>query len=819
MFSNSSGNGSNSIGLNRNQIKLKSVTPFSNSITSNSTGTSSNKELNQVYYAKLVNFDRHCRLNSNQLEKKVESQLKKNNKTEEIDFIRRSSCLNNVSKTDNDETEYESLTNLDPCIETKLTATNEDSRSTSSCSSTSVEKIIEDDDNEDDFNEQNKRNTSSINQTIRKTSKSIKKINLNKTTNNKYSNSTGASSVTSSGSFSSSSASSISSNLSSIALNNKNQSSSASSSSSSSPKFLSQYSANTSHLNELISSLYSSNYKVRSKISSNKLLKSPDRSDVIRSRVIKESIEELTRPLCPSKPLTPPPPLHQHLNYSPFNNQKQQFKLNSNSATITKTTMSSWLQSNLNTNNVSNINNTNINKPREQLTEIETNKLLINAESMNINSFTETSPSVLVANIDPSLSVVSTNSNNKVLASQLMKYSDLNAHIIKLNVVSDIAIPTSTDIINYGGDSNKKYRFATNNEENYENFYCDLSEVKKSPTINSTSNPEYMINKPVVYRNNNSNFKDTKSEELNHNNKREFFVLNEKNDVLSQCDECEENEVDEKENDNTTTTEEITDMSNTNKKDASSLSRNCYLDSTMLRPFKELSSEVQQCITSVNPNDIRILSNNKNNTKLVTKKPPTDTSTGNSSIKSASTSYLLSKITSFASLTMPKHQRTSTTTTSAIIDAAIKKNINENFNNNPASPTSTSSSSSSSANPLSNLANITTKFFNRKLQQSSESEAYLMTSSNNNSIGSSLSPYLFDETNCRLMNKLTMSTSTNVNKYSSSSSSSNITFNQHQANIVNANITTSSRRPFKKRSQSIHNTLINSSVWYYNQVT
>ena len=99
----------------------------------------------------------------------------------------------------------------------------------------------------------------------------------------------------------------------------------------------------------------------------------------------------------------------------------------------------------------------------------------------------------------------------------------------------------------------------------------------------------------------------------------------------------------------------------------------------------------------------------------------------------------------------------------------------------------------------------------------------LMTSSNNNSIGSSLSPYLFGENACKNMNTLSMSPSANVNKYSSSSSSSsssNIVFsnNQRQTNPINANIIISSRRPFKKRSQSSHNTLINNTAWYYNQV-
>lgn len=199
-------------------------------------------------------------------------------------------------------------------------------------------------------------------------------------------------------------------------------------------------------------------------------------------------------------------------------------------------------------------------------------------------------------------------------------------------------------------------------------------------------------------------------------------------------------------------------------------------------------------------------------------------------IKSASTSYLLSKISSLANLTLPKSRQSVT-------------------------PTSSSSSSSSaqqspimnSTGLMNNLASKTTKFFNRKLSQqqmevsntplSSNSYMILSSSSVNSIDQENPSPSITmdldenfannieeecdEEINC-LMNsnldcsdgtKMTYKTVNRIKHLKSASGSSSSTKSSMSTNQV-----TSSRRPFKKRSQSIHANL-NNKVWFYNPVS
>ena len=238
-----------------------------------------------------------------------------------------------------------------------------------------------------------------------------------------------------------------------------------------------------------------------------------------------------------------------------------------------------------------------------------------------------------------------------------------------------------------------------------------------------------------------------------------------KQDENLYCDLSDFNKLRDNKLDETTTEEIATEVKETTK--------NYYYNSTLLTPLKPISSEAKITLS--------------NETKTTTTSQST-----NSNIKSASTSYLLSKITSIASLTMPKHNRT-----------AVESQFNDN-NNSLTSPASTSSSSSTSVNPLSNLATKTTKFFNRK--QHDTTDAYL--------VSSQTSPYLLFNENCA-NNQLLMSPA--ANKYScsssSSSSSSYLVSNQGNTTLIAA----SSRRPFKKRSQSTHNNLINKITWYFNQ--
>lgn len=197
------------------------------------------------------------------------------------------------------------------------------------------------------------------------------------------------------------------------------------------------------------------------------------------------------------------------------------------------------------------------------------------------------------------------------------------------------------------------------------------------------------------------------------------------------------------------------------------------------------------------------------------------------SVKSASTSYLLSKISSLASLTLPK-SRPSVTPTS-----------------------SSSSSSSAQQSPImnntglmNNLATKTTKFFNRKLSQQQievsttplSSNSYMILSSSSvNSIDpdnpspsvtmdldenftTNLEDECDEEINCLMSSdcndgaKMAYKTVQRVKHLKSASSSSSST-----KSSVSTNVVTSSRRPFKKRSQSIHANLDN-KVWFYNPV-
>ncbi|CAF0788043.1 unnamed protein product [Brachionus calyciflorus] len=215
------------------------------------------------------------------------------------------------------------------------------------------------------------------------------------------------------------------------------------------------------------------------------------------------------------------------------------------------------------------------------------------------------------------------------------------------------------------------------------------------------------------------------------------------------------------------------------------------------------------------------------------------------SVKSASTSYLLSKISSLANLTLPKN-RPSITPTSTTANS------------------SSSSSSSAQQSPImnqqglmNNLANKTTKFFNRKLSQQTlelsttplSSNSYLILSSSSvNSIDQetqspSLTMDYLDENNlddvccdeevncligqqnldyndCASSSKIgykTVQRIKNLKSASSSSSStkSSISSSTNHVNVTTTTATTSSRRPFKKRSQSIHANLDN-KIWFYN---
>ena len=199
----------------------------------------------------------------------------------------------------------------------------------------------------------------------------------------------------------------------------------------------------------------------------------------------------------------------------------------------------------------------------------------------------------------------------------------------------------------------------------------------------------------------------------------------------------------------------------------------------------------------------------------------------NATNKSASTSYLLSKISSLASLTMPKTKLSTTPTTNLSTSSSVS-----------------SSSHGCTTSPLSShqqtglMTNLASKFFNRKnSQQQLEASSYILSSSSSNSIGSpniihpndldqrmsaASSPLAFsielnnaEATSKPRLNKQLASASSSSSACSSSSSTSNLNATTTTPAAPTHHVT-SSRRPFKKRSQSTHANL-DKKLWFYNE--
>jgi hypothetical protein len=169
------------------------------------------------------------------------------------------------------------------------------------------------------------------------------------------------------------------------------------------------------------------------------------------------------------------------------------------------------------------------------------------------------------------------------------------------------------------------------------------------------------------------------------------------------------------------------------------------------------------------------------------------------SAKSTSTSYLMSKISSLASLTMPKNHRLS------------------NVNNTSASTLKSAQSSplTGQTSPVTGNANLITKIFNRKMAGTSESPppGSVMTTATTTTMVSS--PLTANQVSG---DGLKSKTSVKAVKKSSTSKLSGAT--TAGAAVSYSNLT-AARRPFnKKRSQSIHNSNsdANNRNWFYNKV-
>ena len=161
---------------------------------------------------------------------------------------------------------------------------------------------------------------------------------------------------------------------------------------------------------------------------------------------------------------------------------------------------------------------------------------------------------------------------------------------------------------------------------------------------------------------------------------------------------------------------------------------------------------------------------------------------GTAAIKSASTSYLLSKISSLASLTIPNKASTQR-------------------NNNSDSHTKSAHSSPLQQQPH-QPQNIITKIFNRKTSHQNLDPVLLSSSSsnsidspstvvnNNDTIGSSSSPIHTAEHSAT--NKPKATSVKSLKKSSSKLAQAN-----GSSSVSYSNLALGSRRPFKKRSQSI----------------
>ena len=210
----------------------------------------------------------------------------------------------------------------------------------------------------------------------------------------------------------------------------------------------------------------------------------------------------------------------------------------------------------------------------------------------------------------------------------------------------------------------------------------------------------------------------------------------------------------------------------------------------------------------------------------------------NNNPKAASTSYLMSKISSLASLTMPKSSHSSN---SSSVSSSSSSSYYQNQHTQQTTPPSSSVQPQTSVNTsggnslMTNLANKTTRFFNRKNSQPQiESNAYNLSSSSSNSIGSPTKAEA-DTNYARIISAPTSannSSSTSPlafsiehetshlnSKYSAVNlraikppPSSTTTNNSNNNTLVNL-----SRRPFKKRSQSNH-VKSDERMWFFNQV-
>jgi hypothetical protein len=216
---------------------------------------------------------------------------------------------------------------------------------------------------------------------------------------------------------------------------------------------------------------------------------------------------------------------------------------------------------------------------------------------------------------------------------------------------------------------------------------------------------------------------------------------------------------------------------------------------------------------------------------------------GGGSAKSASTSYLLSKISSLASLTMPKNYRGGNTTNDSI-------NNTKSATSSPIQIAAASPSTNTTTTTTTNNSNLITKIFNRKsggqgmlLADSppAPTASTLLSSSSSVSIGNS--PLVANSMN-NMSGDNNMSggqqqqQNRNIEKAVSKSGKigSSVRAIKKSATKLNSTTTTtsysnlpgssavttsSSRRPFaKKRSQSIHNSSAeaNTRQWFYNKV-
>ena len=204
----------------------------------------------------------------------------------------------------------------------------------------------------------------------------------------------------------------------------------------------------------------------------------------------------------------------------------------------------------------------------------------------------------------------------------------------------------------------------------------------------------------------------------------------------------------------------------------------------------------------------------------------------NAANKSASTSYLLSKISSLASLTMPKAKLSTTPTT----NLSTSSSVSSSSHGGTTSPLS-------SHPPTGLMTNLASKFFSRKSshqQQQQQQQLDMLSSSSSNSIGSpnivhpndldqqrmsaASSPLAFSielsnadaaTTTKPRLNKQLASASSSSSACSSSSSTSNLNATTTTPAAPTHHVT-SSRRPFKKRSQSTHAHL-EKKLWFFNE--